>query len=242
MLGIQFSQSDSILPPVLIANLPQVLASFIYLTYNGLFTCMLAGREWAKYAVRRAPLRVTIPKPGQRSTHFLELPFRFSIPILGASSLLHWFISESIFVVRIAVYKDGLPFSKGYYAKEFGTDNNANTNIISGLGYSDRGLIASLVWGICLVVACLVVAMFFKNPKGIPLGGTNSAVISAACHLRYDDDRTDKHGDDVAEKPLMWGVTIRAGEDKVGHCSFSAGEVEMPQPDCLYAGFLKKNL
>jgi hypothetical protein len=42
---------DSIIPPILIANLPQVVASFKYLIYNGLRSCMLAGREWSRYAV-----------------------------------------------------------------------------------------------------------------------------------------------------------------------------------------------
>lgn len=31
---------------ILVANLPQVILSFLYLTYNSLFTCMLVAKEW----------------------------------------------------------------------------------------------------------------------------------------------------------------------------------------------------
>ncbi|KAF2827056.1 hypothetical protein CC86DRAFT_264039, partial [Ophiobolus disseminans] len=91
----------SIIPFVLIVNSPQFIISILYLLYNGLFTGMLAGREWAQYAVKRAPLRVvTLPKPTQRSTHFLQLPYVWSIPLLIACALLHWLVSQSLFLAR----------------------------------------------------------------------------------------------------------------------------------------------
>lgn len=31
---------------VLAANLPQAILSFLYLTYNGMYSCVLGGREW----------------------------------------------------------------------------------------------------------------------------------------------------------------------------------------------------
>ncbi|KAF2181016.1 hypothetical protein K469DRAFT_793638 [Zopfia rhizophila CBS 207.26] len=80
---------QSIISYVLLANLPQAVASLIYITYNGLFTCMLANREWTGYTIKRAPLRVTIPRSGQRSTYFLQLPYAWSVPLLVASILLH---------------------------------------------------------------------------------------------------------------------------------------------------------
>lgn len=127
----------SIIPLVLIANSPQVIVSFLYIickckqtakitkkTYprpetkskltsfskldNGLFTCMLTEREWSQYSRKRAPLRVTIPYPGQRSTYFLQLPYLWSTPLLLGSALLHWFISQAIFLIRIAKYDHGV--------------------------------------------------------------------------------------------------------------------------------------
>lgn len=93
---------DSVIPWVLLANLPQTIVSFIYMSYNGIFTCMCANREWSQYAVKRAPLRVTFPSPTQHSTFFIQLPYKYSVPLFIASILLHWFTSQSIFLVRIA--------------------------------------------------------------------------------------------------------------------------------------------
>src|SRR4051812_18450004 len=101
--------STSVIPHILLANLPQAVVSFINLVYNWQFTAMLAQREWSNYAIKRAPLRVTTPSPSQRSTYFLQLPYAFSVPLLLAAVVLHWFISQSIFLVRITAYKDGKP-------------------------------------------------------------------------------------------------------------------------------------
>ena len=41
--------SRGLLLTVLVANSPQVLLSFLFLTYNGLYTCMLLADEWNGY-------------------------------------------------------------------------------------------------------------------------------------------------------------------------------------------------
>ena len=69
---------------VLMANLPQILLSFLYLNYNGLLTCVLASYEWSLFSKKRRPLRVTSPKGKQRSTWFLELPY--SYPVVSLSN------------------------------------------------------------------------------------------------------------------------------------------------------------
>ena len=77
----------------------------------------------------------------------------------------------------------------------------------------------------------------------MPLGGTNSAVISAACHVRYESTDTGEETDEVhiANKALMWGVTIPNKGNEVGHCSFSDGHVEQPEVSHLYTGMKKEN-
>jgi hypothetical protein len=235
-VSLPFSQ-DSIIPFVLLANVPQALISFIYVTYNGLFTTMLANREWARYAVKRAALRVSVPDAGQRSTYFLQLPYSWSIPLIVVSILLHWFVSQSIFLARIAVYKDGNLVST--FQDRLSQYHNIRTNgaLFSGVGYSDTGLLAAICWGSALVGSCLLVAGVFTYPQGLPLGGTNSAVISAACHLRHEVDDREEH---ATEKPLKWGVTIQGDTDRIGHCCFSSRDVEVPRVGYLYAGQNKK--
>ncbi|KAF3048725.1 hypothetical protein E8E11_009855 [Didymella keratinophila] len=44
---------------IVIANVPQVLLSYLYLAFNALYTSMLIAREWSAYSHERNPLRVT---------------------------------------------------------------------------------------------------------------------------------------------------------------------------------------
>jgi hypothetical protein len=202
---------------------------------------MLANREWTNYAIKRAPLRVTLPTRGQRSTYFLSLPFIYSAPLMIASIALHWFISQSIFVARIQLYRNGREEEEDefqqYNPKRSGSD----------LGFSDEALIASIVWGCVLVVICVLVAGLCTYAEGVPIGGTNSAVISAACHadrrvremedVSFRDEDEENGGEkDIVVRALQWGVTNEGNADEVGHCCFSDKEVQKPVEGRLYAG------
>ncbi|KAF2834550.1 hypothetical protein M501DRAFT_1000189 [Patellaria atrata CBS 101060] len=81
----------------IIANLAQPTLSFIYFTVNGLFTAMLATLELHDFVKHRKGLRVsTVPKKEQRGTYFLQVPYRYGIPLMIISILLHWLVSQSI--------------------------------------------------------------------------------------------------------------------------------------------------
>ncbi|KAF2023656.1 hypothetical protein EK21DRAFT_118567 [Setomelanomma holmii] len=212
------SGGDSILTSVLIVNSPQVVISLLYVLYNGAFT-------------------LTSPSRGQRSTYFLQLPYIWSVPLLTVSILLHWFISQSIFLARVGFYMNGKPYTNDFYKND---DHwipimPLSGNVFTGIGYSDMALVASISTVVALVVACRLVAGFRTFAKGLPVGGTSSAVISAACHVRYMNEG-DRCNEDITEQPLQWGVTIRGGPDIVGHMCFSDGEVERPEYGSLYAG------
>ena len=77
---------EELLPAVLLANLPQIILSFLYLTYNGLYTCVLSAQEWTRFANSRIHLRVTSPKGNQQSTYYLQLPYSYAI----VSTLYSW--------------------------------------------------------------------------------------------------------------------------------------------------------
>lgn len=64
---------------ILSANLQQGILSHLYLLFNGLFSSVLGSYEWSLFAKHRQPLRVTLPKGQQRSTYFLQLPYRYAI-------------------------------------------------------------------------------------------------------------------------------------------------------------------
>jgi hypothetical protein len=104
------SGTSGLLANVVVANIPQLLLSFFYLNYNGLMTVMSLAREWSGYGVQRNGLRVSTNRLGaQRSTYFLQLPYRYSIPIITGTGALHWLLSESIFLVFV----EGILFDNG---------------------------------------------------------------------------------------------------------------------------------
>lgn len=53
---------SSFIPSVLVANIPQLVFSFWYRSYNSLITQLEMSREWDQFSTAFCPLRVTEPK------------------------------------------------------------------------------------------------------------------------------------------------------------------------------------
>lgn len=62
---------------------------------------MLVADEWDRFGKIRKTLRVTMPQGLQRSSYFVSVPLKYSLPILIAFSALHYTISQSVFVVYL---------------------------------------------------------------------------------------------------------------------------------------------
>jgi len=82
------SAPKQLLATVIFANLPQAILSFLYLTYNGLFSCVLVAYEWTLFAHSRTTLRVTSPQGDQHSTYYLQLPYFYAVVSLAVSILI----------------------------------------------------------------------------------------------------------------------------------------------------------
>lgn len=92
----------TVVPNILIANVPQLIFSILYFIANSVWTSMALVAEWNSYSVHRKGLRVsTFLRGHQRSTYFLSLPYRYALPLISCSGLLHWLISQSLYVVII---------------------------------------------------------------------------------------------------------------------------------------------
>lgn len=203
---------------VVVANVPQLLLSFLYLNYNGLMTVMSLAREWSRYAVRRQGLRVSTNRRGaQRSTYFLQLPYRFSLPIVVATGALHWLISQSIFLVSV----------EEYTISRYGSDMVAGDTLMT-CGYSPRAILATILLSALLLVVIVVVGLG-RLPSEMPVAGSCSAAIAAACHAMPGTTQEDES---AAE--LQWGAMGEDGKG-VGHCGFSMHEVWPLQMGKLYA-------
>ena len=203
---------------VLVANSPQIILSFLYFSYNGIFTCMLLAKEWRTYGSRSSFLRVTTPSGRQRSTYRLQLPYRYGVPLLIGSGTLHWLVSQSIFLARVDIV-ESKPFE--YTGAE-----------ISTCSYSPMALIFVIILG-SIVLLVGVVNGFRKVKGGMPFAGSCSAAISAACHPPKADVK-------ASSKRVKWGVVAERDsndpDNRVGHCSFTSFEVETPIVGRMYAG------
>jgi hypothetical protein len=207
--------TQGLLANVLVANMPQLIFSCLYLLYNGMFTSMCLANEYSNYSIHRKPLRVTSPRGDQRSTHWLHLPYIYSIPLLIASAVLHWSISQSIFFVGVDTYRDA-----------------ELQESIFGLGFSVQPIVVDIALG-SLMLFVLVGMGFHKLRGKVPLANSNSLAISAACH-RPEEDKN------AAVKGVMWGEVLTGSDGESGHCSFTSMEVTAPVEGKLYAGLRGK--
>lgn len=198
---------------VILVNIPQLILSFLYYTCNGLLTAMHSAEEWGRFATHRKALRVSNPEHGQRSTYWLNLPWSYSIPLIIGSSLLHFIVSRSLYLVKINV---------------LGPDGRLQPeNSYSACGYSTLMILITLIF--LVLMAVVIIGLSFRSLNApIPLVGTSSLAVSAACHHPND-------AESEARKPLMWGVTRRPVDGKPGHCSLSSESVEHPVPGEVYA-------
>ena len=189
---------------VLLANLPQALLSVCYLLYNGAFTCMLMEQEFQTYARRPRRLRVSLPADGQKSTYYLQLPFRYAIPLILASGLMHWLISQSLFIAHILSYNtEGVRNSK---------------NDVITCGYSPIAIICSIATGALMVVTIIIIS-FRRYEPGLPLAKNRSNTIQAAC-IRLPEDLK------AATSSVMWGVIKE--EHDFSHYGFSSRDLRQP--------------
>jgi hypothetical protein len=141
---------------------------------------------------------------------------------------LHWFVSQSIFVVQIHIYgKDGQP-------KQYNPDiEYLDLRQFNNCGYSPIAIIFSIAAAVVLLLS--VAGLGFRRfPEGAPpVVSSCSAAISAVCH-------PGERSVEMRYKELKWGVdgTVMGG----GHCAlvekeaWEMGRAWEPVEGVLYAG------
>ncbi|CAG7937860.1 unnamed protein product [Penicillium nalgiovense] len=219
----------TLIPIVIIANIPQLIFSFLYFAFNSLLTAMNIAAEWSRFAVNRKGLRISgSPSLSQRSNYFLSLPYRYALPLMGVSALLHWLISRSLYMVGIDAYGPSM---------ERQPDNDFLT-----CGYSPVAIVSSIAVG-SVMFFCLVGLSFRLFESGMPVVGSCSFTIATACHPTFDPNRQgngevdvamewENEDEDMALLPVQWGSVPVVGP--VGHCSFTSGDVEEPSGEQKY--------
>lgn len=192
--------ASAVLITALIANAPQALLSFLYMVYNTIFTLMHLGEAWDTFGAQTPPtshrtstkqthryLRVSDPKGRQKSTHFLNLPFRYAVPLIMISGLLHWLMSQAFYLANISVTpRDGtLP----------------RHDEITTVAFAPQPMIWLVV--LALGMAGAVLASGMRRFAGhMSIVGSNSAAISAACHLEMMPERRRR---EMVLRRVAWG-------------------------------------
>ena len=199
----------------LLANTPQVAVSLLYLFLNDTLTRMLLAADYNKYAVSRRPLRVSFPRGEQRSTFYLTIPYRYSVPFLLVFTLIHWLASEGMFYVQILPYDIyGHPVYSAIVM----------TCSVSTIPFQISMFLAIAIF---FVIAFLGAKKF--RSQAMPTVFECSLALSAACHPPADDSK-------AAFKAVMWGAVERGdSEEECLHCSFSSKKVDSPSEGVMYA-------
>ena len=146
---------------------------------------MTMTAEYNDFAVKRKTLRVSRPKGQQRSTYYLQLPYRYSVPLIICSGILHWMISQSLFPVYLT-YFDNAGVAR--------PDRD-----ISACGWSAIAVIFTLILGTVMVLVLCILGCRKLN-TGMPVMRSNSLDIGAACHPPVPDIN-------MALQPVSYGAT-----------------------------------
>jgi hypothetical protein len=221
---------------VIVANITQVIISLVYFSYNATTTSMLLAHEWSEFFRRSKSLRVSSSRQGlQRSTYFLQLPYRYALPLLCISALLHWLASQSLSVVSVELHNMfGVHDPSGVcehkdprYLHKNGFYDDCGEDFIT-ITYSLLAILLSLIVAVVLTIA--IFALGRKRLSPVPVVGSCSVAIAASCHARPDEQTP-------WEKKLKWGTFTTQSDVqyfRMPHCGFSSREVERPVNGTLY--------
>lgn len=203
----------------IIANIPQTVLACCYFLLNALLTAMCLSKEYDNFSKTRKELRVSMPTGYQRSNYFLQIPFKYSIPLNIVSFILHFFFSQSIFLARVV---------------EVLLSGEVIEDTLIDCGYSPIATIISAL--LCLLVLAAVFCLGLRRYSGIiPIAGSCSAAISAACHRPESDEKAAWHA-------VKWGETKYYGPRPiVCHLAFSSEDVFTPVAGNWYAGEKNKD-
>ena len=215
-IGLPRDDPAGLISNVLVANLPQFVLSVLYIFYNGMMSSFLVQREFSRMKSVRKPLRVSEPDGIQRGSYFISLPLRYGIPLYVTSAIMHWLISQSLFLARITAF---FPNGDVDIRSSFSTCGYSPIALFiseweSAPELSRRLLtpLSAILVGICLVLG-LVGLGYRKYDTEMPLVASNSRAISAACHVLPEDKESGYM------LPVQWGVV--KVDKRVGHCAFT---------------------
>ncbi|KPI41452.1 uncharacterized protein AB675_9088 [Cyphellophora attinorum] len=218
LMGRIMSYSDSNNPHTsyingaVLANLPQLALSALYLTHNNFITRLCAALELRGYTLRRRGLRVSAPIKGsaQRNSHFLSVPLRWSLLNIAIFVILHTVMSQTLFLHRVY----------SLYPNSFTDPNDIGKYLVSMIGFSPlSAFVLSLL--LSALVLFIIVLGSWRIAWRFPDTSGNSWQIAIACRPPTDTK-------DAQLGKVRWGVVSKDKADGHVQCSFSGLPVRPP--------------
>ncbi|KAF5243582.1 hypothetical protein FANTH_8161 [Fusarium anthophilum] len=196
---------------------------------------MLIGSLVVLSGLLLAPALQTQSLGGQRSTYRLQLPYRWSVPLLAISNILHWVYSNCFYLSNYEFYDPLIPYEIA--------------EIDRGLQFSSVAILIGFSISVVIALSPMILARR-ELPGQMVLGGSNYKVISAACHCIpfSPSNTTEKAGtvtahlldisesgvgslDMMATMKLRWGeVPTTNADSEVGHLAFGVEEQGVTEP------------
>jgi len=114
----------------------------------------------------RKGLRVSHPIDQQRSTYFLQLPYKWAVRLITTSRVLHWLLSQSLFFVQVDTFAHA----------EMVTSKSKAAG-----GFSSISLL--IFFSVAILLLCVIgwVALRPVQQK-MTIAASCSLIISAICH------------------------------------------------------------
>ena len=150
---------------VIIANCPQLWLSIGYLLWNNQITRIYMEGEWRSFYRRCRKPRISYGKSqgevGVRETRWLQLPYWLSSLLMIISTVLHWLVSQTLFVVEI-----------------LGTNQHPTPNY-----YLNFSPLAIFITGATSTVLVLAITVYYFIPirTWMPLMAGSGRVVFESC-------------------------------------------------------------
>jgi hypothetical protein len=152
---------------IAMANAPQLWLSLGYFLWNNQVTRIWGEHEWRSYAGRRKIPRVSYgaDSPGVRNTRWLQLPYVLSATLMSISTVMHWVVSQALFVVEV---------------EDLSNARNATAELIFAICYSPTAIFAIGVMAMALI-AFITIYYFIPFRSWMPVMAGSARVVFASC-------------------------------------------------------------
>jgi hypothetical protein len=171
------------------------------------YTSVVSADEFSRFSSHQKALMTTNPRGEQRPTYWLSLSWTYGLPIALSSAVLHWLISQSIFIARTG---------------NLDTHGQPEPILYLEVGFSTLEILRALLFASDMVSGTILNG-FRKLKPGVQVGDK----ITAAC-------QSPKKDIDAQVRRVQWGAVENPEGGRPGHCCLTSQDVESPRLGELY--------